>query len=61
MIPTANSIELIDAALTPPPERASKLILLSQYGVLAIGTYQPGFHIAWAPLPKRPMTMKEKK
>lgn len=58
-IPTAASSTLQDAALFPPP-KATKLLLLSRFGVLAVGTYQPEFHVAWAPLPKIPATVKDK-
>lgn len=57
-IPTAASVSFTDANLTPPPSRAQKLVLLSKYGVTTIGTYQAGFHVAWAPLPKKPTSLK---
>lgn len=59
-IPTARSVSFIDAEVQPPPSGAQKLILLSQYGVTTIGTFQAGFHVAWAPLPKIPASVKAK-
>lgn len=57
-IPTALAAVFKDVRYHKPPQRAAKLILLSKYGVTTIGTYQPGFHIAWAELPKVPATLK---
>lgn len=59
-IPTARSVSFIDAEVQSPPSGAQKLILLSQYGVTTIGTFQAGFHVAWAPLPKIPASVKAK-
>lgn len=59
IVPTAKTIELIDVRDQSPP-RADKLILLSMYGVTSIGTYQPGFHVAWAPMPKAPESVKRR-
>jgi hypothetical protein len=59
-IPTARSVSFIDADLQPPPSGAQKLILLSRYGVTTIGTFQEDFHVAWAPLPKIPASVKAK-
>lgn len=58
-IPTKNQVQLIDVDDEMPP-KADKLLLLSKYGVLNIGTFQQGFHLAWSPLPKIPASVKEK-
>lgn len=58
-IPTAWLVQFVDAQVQPPPSGAQKLILLSRYGVTTIGTFQAGFHVAWAPLPKIPESVKQ--
>lgn len=58
-IPTAPVTELYDAALFPPP-KARKLVVASKYGVTTVGTFQPGFHVAWGYMPKLPATVKER-
>lgn len=52
-----SELEFLDCAEYPPP-RATKLILYSRYGIATIGTYQPGFHIGWLPLPTVPDSLR---
>lgn len=59
IIPTAKVVQLIDVDVQPPPQ-ATKLLCLSKYGVLSLGIFQHGFHVAWAPLPKTPESVKVK-
>ena len=58
-IPTEVSVSLIDALEQRPPPH-NKLLLLSKYGVLSLGVYQEEFHVAWAPLPKIPESVKRR-
>lgn len=60
IIPTSKTVELIDVEYQKPP-KADKLILLSKYHILSIGTFVEGFHIAWSPLPKIPQSIKDKR
>lgn len=56
---TAPTSHLLDADEHPPP-RGTTLLVLSKYGVLTKGQFTYGFHVAWAPLPKVPNSVKEK-
>lgn len=52
-----EDLEFLDCALYPPP-KATKLLLLSRYGIATVGTYQPGFHLGWLPLPTIPSGLR---
>jgi len=41
-----------------PPPLKTKVLLLSPYGILSIGPWDPWF-VAWCPLPKIPQHIKE--
>lgn len=51
-IPTAALVYLKDIEEHKPDPRATKLLMLSEYGVLRIGTPVEGFDVAWSELPK---------
>ena len=56
---TAPVVELFDAERVPPPKGIT-LLVLSRYGVLTKGLFQPDFHVAWAYLPKIPSSVRER-
>jgi len=58
--PTAESVTLLDAKLHNPPAGAKKLLLLTNYGILTIGTFDPDSHAAWGYLPKIPQSVKDR-
>ena len=51
------------ATLRLPEEEAppakTKILVLSKYGILSIGHWEPNFYVAWCPLPKIPPHIKE--
>ena len=57
---TSTMVELFDAAEKMPPKEATKLLVLSRYGVLGLGSFDPNFHVAWGYLPKIPKSVKER-
>lgn len=58
--PTAESVTLLDAELHNPPTGAKKLLLLTKYGILTIGVFDPDSHVAWGYLPKIPQSVKDR-
>lgn len=59
-IPTAALVYLKDIEEHKPDPRATKLLMLSKYGVLRIGTPVEDFDVAWSELPKIPNSVKDK-
>lgn len=59
-IPTAALVYLKDIEEHKPDPRAAKLLMLSKYGVLRIGTPVEGYDVAWSELPKIPNSVKDK-
>lgn len=58
-IPTAPTAKLKDLRLEKPPPSATKLLVLSKYGILRLGLPLEGFDVAWSELPKIPESVKE--
>lgn len=58
--PTAESSTLYDAEEVMPPAAAKKLLLLTRYGILTIGTFDRDSHVAWGYLPKIPASVKSR-
>ncbi|MRN38583.1 hypothetical protein CRG49_002125 [Neisseria sp. N95_16] len=57
---TSPLVELFDAVEHSPPKEATKLLVLSKYGILGLGSFDSNFHVAWGYLPKIPKSVKER-
>ena len=42
------------------PPNKTKILVLSKYGILSIGHWEPDFYVAWCPLPKIPPHIKDR-